>query len=72
MAPARASPLGGIHGGSDGVDRFSMLSMAVALAVVTVSVLETGEPSDGATLDGANAHVAIVGNDPQENFTVPE
>jgi hypothetical protein len=49
-----------------------MLSVAVAPAVVTVNVLETGEPPDGATLDGENAHAAIPGNVPQENFTVPE
>ncbi len=58
MAPATASPPVGIHGGSDGLDCLSMLSMAVAPAVVTVNVLETGEPPDGATLDGANAHVS--------------
>jgi hypothetical protein len=46
--------------------------MAVAPAVVIVRVVETGEPPDGATLDGANAHAAILGNVPQENFTVPE
>ena len=72
MAPARASPLAGIHGGSDGLDLLSMLSMAVVAAVVTVNVLETAEPPDGATLVGVNAHAAILGNVPQENFTVPE
>jgi hypothetical protein len=49
-----------------------MLSMAVVPAVVTVNVLETGEPPEGATLDGENAHAAILGSVPQENFTVPE
>jgi phage tail tape-measure protein len=72
MAPAMASPPAGIHGGIDGPNGRSMLSVAVAPAVVTVNVLETGEPPDGATLDGENAHAAIPGNVPQENFTVPE
>ena len=72
MAPAIANPPAGIHGGSDGLDGRSLLSMAVVPAVVTVNVLETGEPPDGATLDGENAHVAMLGSVPQENFTVPE
>ena len=40
--------------------------------MVTVNVLETGEPPDGVTLDGENEHAARLGNVPQENFTVPE
>jgi hypothetical protein len=39
--------------------------------VVIVSVLVIGVPPEGVTLAGANEQVARLGNDPQENFTVP-
>ena len=71
MAPARASPPAGIHGGSDGVECRFGLSAAVASTVVTVNVLETGEPPDGVTLAGENEQAAWAGSAPQENFTVP-
>jgi hypothetical protein len=54
IAPARASPPAGIHGGSGGfVPRFGW-STAVAAPVVIVSLLEAGEPLDGVALAGAN------------------
>jgi hypothetical protein len=71
--PARATPPAGIHGLDGSLDGPTGpgLSVAVAAAVVTVSVLETGEPPDGATLAGENEQVARLGSVPQENFTVP-
>ncbi len=71
MAPATASPPAGIHGGSDGVECSLGWSAAVAVAVVTVNVLEAGEPPEGVALAGENEHAAWAGSDPQENFTVP-
>ena len=70
ITPAMASPPAGIHG-PDGPKGRSGLSMALAAAVVTVSVLETAVPPDGVTLAGENEQVAMLGNVPQENFTVP-
>ncbi len=68
--PAMASVPAGTHGGLDGPKGRS--SIAVAAVVVTVKVLDTAAPPDGVTLAGENAHAAIPGNAPQENFTVPE
>jgi hypothetical protein len=72
--PARARPPAGIHGldgGLDGPKGRTGLSMAVAAAVVTVNVLETGELPEGVTLAGENEQVTRLGSVPQENFTVP-
>ena len=55
----------------EGPNGRSGLSLAVAAAVVTVSVLETGEPPEGVTLAGVNEQAAWLGRVPQENFTVP-
>jgi hypothetical protein len=45
--------------------------MAVAAAVVSVNVLETGMPPDGVMLAGEKEQAAMLGSVPQENFTVP-
>jgi hypothetical protein len=47
------------------------LSAVVAATVVTVNVLEAGEPPDGATLAGEKEQAACAGSGPQANFTVP-
>jgi hypothetical protein len=71
ITPAMASPPAGIHGGSDGPECRSGLSMATAAPVVTVNVLEAGEPPEGVALAGENEQAACAGSAPQENFTVP-
>jgi hypothetical protein len=48
------------------------LSAVIAATVVTVNVLEAGEPLDGVALEGENEQAAWAGSGPQENFTVPE
>ena len=45
--------------------------MAVEAAVVTVMVVETGDPPDGATLAGEKEQAARLGSVPHEKFTVP-
>jgi hypothetical protein len=45
--------------------------MAIAADVVTVSVLEAGEPPEGVALAGENEQAACAGSGPQANFTVP-
>ena len=69
MPPARASPPAGNHGGSEG--RRLGFSIAEEVAVVSVIVVEAGEPPDGVTLAGANEQAAWLGNVPQEKLTVP-
>ena len=73
LRPGAMPPAGiqGLDGSLDGPTGPSGLSLAVAAAVVTVNVLETEEPPDGATLAGENEQVARLGSVPQENFTVP-
>jgi hypothetical protein len=46
--------------------------MAVEAAVVTVMVVETGDPPDGATLAGEKEQAARLGSVPHENVTEPE
>ena len=46
------------------------MSLAVAAAVVSVKVLETGVLPDGVMLAGENEQAAMLGSVPQENFTV--
>ena len=45
--------------------------MAEEAAVVTVMVVEVGEPPDGVTLVGEKEQTAWLGSVPQEKFTVP-
>jgi hypothetical protein len=45
--------------------------MAVEAAVVTVIVVEAGDPPDGTTLVGEKEQAARLGSVPQEKFTVP-
>jgi hypothetical protein len=45
--------------------------MAVEGAVVTVIVVETGEPPDGVRLGGEKEQAARVGSVAQEKLTVP-
>jgi hypothetical protein len=71
MAPAKASPPAGTHGGHDGTERRLGSSAAVADAVVIVKVLVAGDPPVGVALPGENEHAAWGGSDPQENVTVP-
>ena len=71
MAPAKASPPAGIQGGNDGADRWLGLSAATTVAVVTVNVLEAGEPPEGVVVAGENEQAVCAGSEPQENFTVP-
>jgi hypothetical protein len=70
ITPAMASPPAGIHG-ADGPKGRCGRSMAFAAAVATVRVLETPVPPDGVTLAGENEQVAMLGDVPHENFTVP-
>jgi hypothetical protein len=58
MPPAMASPLAGSHGGRDGLERRSGFSMAVGAAVVTVIVVEAGDPPDGVTFAGEKEQAA--------------
>ena len=71
MIPAMASPPAGSHGGSDGLEGRSGFSMAEEAAVVSVIVVEVGEPPDGVTLVGEKEQTASLGSVPQEKFTVP-
>jgi hypothetical protein len=56
MPPAKASPPAGNHGGSEG--RRSGFSLAEEVDVVTVIVVEAGDPPDGVTLAGAKEQAA--------------
>ena len=58
MPPAMASPPAGSHGGSGGLERRSGFSMAEETAVVTVNVVEAGDPPDGVTLAGEKEQAA--------------
>ena len=58
MPPAMASPPAGSNGGSDGPERRSGFSMAEETAVVTVIVVEAGDPPDGVTLAGEKEQAA--------------
>ena len=58
MPPAMASPPAGSHGGSDESECGSGLSLAEDTAVVTVIVVEAGDPPDGVTLAGEKEHAA--------------
>lgn len=58
MPPAMASPPAGSHGGSDEPECRSGLSLAEETAVVTVIVVEAGDPPDGVTLAGEKEHAA--------------
>jgi hypothetical protein len=57
-APAMASPPAGSHGGSEGLERRSGLSIAEEVAVVSVIVAEAGDPPDGVTLAGEKEQAA--------------
>jgi hypothetical protein len=67
-AAVRASPPAGSQGRPE---RWSGFSMAVEAAVVTVIVVEAGDPPDGVRLGGEKEQTAELGSVPQEKLTVP-
>ena len=67
-AAVRASPPAGSQGR---LERWPGFSRAVEAAVVTVIVVEAGDPADGVTLGGEKEQTARLGSVPQEKLTVP-
>jgi hypothetical protein len=55
------------HGSGDEPEGRSGVSRATAAPVVTVNVLELGDPLVGVTLAGLNAQLASLGRTPQLN-----
>jgi hypothetical protein len=53
------------------MERRSGFSMAEEVAVVSVMVVEAGDPPDGVTLAGEKEQTAWLGSVPQEKVTVP-